>query len=153
MGALGRQRGGHQRQLGAVRRPSPSSQPAVRRSKLQLRHAPKPSPRRRPCRGSTKRQLGAVRRTSRRRDYALVLFGGVLQVQLKQPLQQLVVADVRLPTVGREHRNVQVAVEVVEPRWPLVVELREGELRVVVEGAGTSSMQLLWGEHDAPDCP
>lgn len=79
-----------------------------------------------------------------RSDDPLVLFGGVPEVQLEEALQQLIVADVRLPAVSREDRNVEVAAEVVAPwRAGLVVELGEGELRVSVQAGLTDLVEVL----------
>ena len=52
----------------------------------------------------------------------------LLQVQLQKPLQQLVVADARLPAVGGKDRLVELAVGKVQPRRTLVVEVGERPL-------------------------
>ena len=62
---------------------------------------------------------------------------GALLVQSEQPLQNLLVAQVRRPAVGGSHGGVEIAVGVVEPghvsSLPLVVEIGE---RALLEDGG-----------------
>lgn len=51
------------------------------------------------------------------------------QIQLQQPPQNLLIAQIRRPAVGGGYRGVQAAVDVVEPGRALVVEIRERPLR------------------------
>lgn len=60
-----------------------------------------------------------------------------LQVQLEQPGQDLVVTEVRRPTVGSEDGRIERSVGIGEPRRTLVVEVRKSpdcELRLAEQG-------------------
>ena len=51
-----------------------------------------------------------------------------LHIQLQQPRQYLIIAEVGRPTIGRQDRFIESALRVVQPRQPLVVEAGQGAL-------------------------
>jgi hypothetical protein len=86
-----------------------------------------------------------------------------LQVQRKQPREEIVVGEVGGPPICGEHSFIESLVGEIEPRRPFVVEVREGPLREFLRGGivggygpriadGADSLRVRLGDVSVSGC-
>ena len=51
-----------------------------------------------------------------------------LQIRRQQPSENLIIAEIDLPAISREHRCIEFLMGIVEPRRPLIVEVGQRAL-------------------------